>query len=145
MFHCILQLGRAPSAPIKPLQMFPFPLEYPLRITRTRRGIEVVITGLTRNQLGRKPTWVRIPPSPPPRDSTNDRRDSVRGWVPCLFSTSKLVDLSRDLALLHVLFLRHFEPKTSSQNRFRVSFRKYLKKPISNSFALPGGVHFPFK
>jgi tRNA(adenine34) deaminase len=29
------------------------------------RGIEVVITGLTRNQFARKRTWVRIPPSPP--------------------------------------------------------------------------------
>ena len=29
------------------------------------RGIEVVITGLTRNQLGSNPTWVRIPPSLP--------------------------------------------------------------------------------
>lgn len=28
-------------------------------------GIEVVITGLTRNQLGRKVSWVRIPPAPP--------------------------------------------------------------------------------
>ena len=29
------------------------------------RGIEVVITGLTRNQFGSNPTRVRIPPSPP--------------------------------------------------------------------------------
>ena len=29
------------------------------------RGIEVVITGLTRNQFACKRTWVRIPPSPP--------------------------------------------------------------------------------
>ncbi len=30
-----------------------------------RRGIEEVITGLTRNQFGSNPTWVRIPSSPP--------------------------------------------------------------------------------
>ena len=30
-----------------------------------RRGIEEVITGLTRNQFARKRTWVRIPSSPP--------------------------------------------------------------------------------
>ena len=30
-----------------------------------RRGIEVVITGLTRNQFAGNRTWVRIPPSPP--------------------------------------------------------------------------------
>ena len=30
-----------------------------------RRGIEVVITGLTRNQFARKRTRVRIPSSPP--------------------------------------------------------------------------------
>ena len=29
------------------------------------RGIEVVITGLTRNQFGSNPTWVRIPPPLP--------------------------------------------------------------------------------
>lgn len=29
------------------------------------RGIEVVITSLTRNQVYRKVAWVRIPPSPP--------------------------------------------------------------------------------
>ena len=30
-----------------------------------RRGIEVVITGLTRNQFDGNVTWVRIPSSPP--------------------------------------------------------------------------------
>ena len=32
---------------------------------RTRRGIEVVITGAPRKRFGSNPTWVRIPPSPP--------------------------------------------------------------------------------
>ncbi len=41
---------------------FQFPFSFRQVI---RRGIEAVITGLTRNQFGRKPTWVRIPPSPP--------------------------------------------------------------------------------
>ena len=31
----------------------------------TRKRIEVVITGLTRNQVARKGSWVRIPPLPP--------------------------------------------------------------------------------
>ena len=31
----------------------------------TRSGIEVVITGLTRNQLYLRVPWVRIPPTPP--------------------------------------------------------------------------------
>ena len=35
------------------------------------RRIEVVITGLTRNQLGSNPTWVRIPPSPPEKQNTD--------------------------------------------------------------------------
>ena len=34
-----------------------------------RRGIEVVITGLTRNQFARKRTRVRIPSSPPTQDT----------------------------------------------------------------------------
>ena len=34
---------------------------------RTRRGIEVVITGAPRKRFGSNPTWVRIPPSPPKR------------------------------------------------------------------------------
>ena len=36
-----------------------------------RRGIEVVITGLTRNQFARKRTRVRIPSSPPLGNNTN--------------------------------------------------------------------------
>ena len=36
-----------------------------------RRGIEVVITGLTRNQFGSNPTRVRIPPSPPEKNRVN--------------------------------------------------------------------------
>ena len=32
-------------------------------------GIEVVITGLTRNQLRGNPPWVRIPPAPPRKAS----------------------------------------------------------------------------
>ena len=36
-----------------------------------RRGIEVVITGLTRNQFARKRTRVRIPSSPPLVNNTN--------------------------------------------------------------------------
>ena len=47
-------------------------------------GIEVVITGLTRNQFGRKPTWVRIPPSPPNRAGT-----LARGCPPCLTETKR--------------------------------------------------------
>ena len=35
-----------------------------------RRRIEVVITGRTRNALGRNPPWVRIPPSAPKRTVT---------------------------------------------------------------------------
>ena len=31
----------------------------------TRKRIEVVITALTRNQVYRKVSWVRIPPLPP--------------------------------------------------------------------------------
>ena len=31
-------------------------------------GIEVVITGLTRNQFDGNVTWVRIPPTPPEND-----------------------------------------------------------------------------
>ena len=34
-------------------------------IKTMRRGIEVVITGLTRNQFAINRTGVRIPPSPP--------------------------------------------------------------------------------
>ena len=34
-------------------------------IVAVRTGIEVVITGLTRNQFVGNGTWVRIPPRPP--------------------------------------------------------------------------------
>ena len=37
-----------------------------------RRGIEVVITGLTRNQFARKRTRVRIPSSPPYSEAKKD-------------------------------------------------------------------------
>lgn len=39
------------------------------RVWHTRRGIEVVITGLTRNQFASNRTWVRIPSSPPKKSS----------------------------------------------------------------------------
>ena len=39
------------------------------------RRIEVVITGLTRNQFAGNGTWVRIPPSPPENDRF--RQESV--------------------------------------------------------------------
>ena len=93
--------------------------------------------------VGSDTVSVQVRPPAPPRDSTNDRMISICCWVSCLFGVSKSVDISRDLALLHFLFLRHFEPKTSSQNQFRVSFRKYVKKHClgvcifpSNSLAL---------
>ena len=35
------------------------------RPTAIWSGIEVVITGLTRNQVACKGSWVRIPPAPP--------------------------------------------------------------------------------
>ena len=38
----------------------------------TRSGIEVVITGLTRNQFGSNPTRVRIPPAAPCKDDYFD-------------------------------------------------------------------------
>ena len=36
------------------------------------RRIEVVITGLTRNQFAGNRTWVRIPPSPPKNNRHSD-------------------------------------------------------------------------
>ncbi len=39
---------------------------------RIWKRIEVVITGLTRNQVVRKGSWVRIPPLPPPKDTDID-------------------------------------------------------------------------
>ena len=95
--------------------------------------------------VGSDTVSVQVRPPAPPRDSTNDRMISICCWVSCLFGVSKSVDISRDLALLDFMFLRHFKLKIASQNQFRVSFRKYVKKPISNSFALPRGVHFPLK
>ena len=38
---------------------------YNIQVLIIRRRIEVVITGLTRNQLYLMVPWVRIPPSPP--------------------------------------------------------------------------------
>ncbi len=40
-----------------------------------RSGIEVVITALTRNQVARKGSWVRIPPAPPRRRGRHIVRD----------------------------------------------------------------------
>ena len=41
-----------------------------ISIKDTWRGIEVVITGLTRNQFASNRTWVRIPSSPPKHENT---------------------------------------------------------------------------
>lgn len=43
----------------------------------------MVITGLTRNQLGRKVSWVRIPPAPP--DKNRAVKPSVRLGSAVLF------------------------------------------------------------
>ena len=43
--------------------------------TLTRSGLEVVVTSLTRTQVVRKGTWVRIPPAPP---SFVDKRDASK-------------------------------------------------------------------
>ena len=53
-FHILLVL------PIRSLQFLRW-----ADVRNIRSGIEVVITGLTRNQLNRKVPWVRIPPAPP--------------------------------------------------------------------------------
>ena len=50
-----------------------------------RRSIEVVITGLTRNQLYGNVPWVRIPPSPPRRGEP--------------FSSPRLIFISHGFAL----------------------------------------------
>ena len=41
-------------------------------ISKIWRRIEVVITGLTRNQFAGNGTWVRIPPSPPKNNHHSD-------------------------------------------------------------------------
>ena len=46
-----------------------------INIKDTWRGIEVVITGLTRNQFASNRTWVRIPSSPP-------KTQSYQGFCP---------------------------------------------------------------
>lgn len=55
-----------------------------IKSTSTRRCIEVVITGLTRNQLGSNPPRVRISPSPPINDG--ERVTAVHS--PCQISTT---------------------------------------------------------
>ena len=68
--------GQRPTCPAPPLNFPCRPIEKPAQQAgflytmppqrRARRGTEVVITALTRNQMvGLPDTWVRIPPSPP--------------------------------------------------------------------------------
>ena len=59
-------------------------------------GIEVVVTSLTRNQVVRKGTWVRIPPSPPNQTPSIDKRNFVSRWF---FVCPKVLALSRFRAL----------------------------------------------
>ena len=47
-----------------------------------RKRIEVVITGLTRNQVARKGSWVRIPPLPPKK---HRKFDAMRIGLAVLF------------------------------------------------------------
>ena len=54
---------------------------------RIWKRIEVVITGLTRNQVVRKGSWVRIPPLPPPKDTDIDTMS-----VPFLFTLLNCID-----------------------------------------------------
>ena len=68
---------------------------------RIWKRIEVVITGLTRNQVVRKGSWVRIPPLPPKKHRNFDtRRIKVAVLSFCLKAL-----ISRDFGLLRCLLL----------------------------------------
>ena len=63
----------------------------------TRRVIEVVITGLIRNQFESNLTWVRIP-HPPPQD------ESANGFLP--FAGSFFTVLKRGFLILTVFLFQ---------------------------------------
>ena len=82
-----------------------------INIKDTWRGIEVVITGLTRNQFASNRTWVRIPSSPP--------KSPVNSWVFWTFPFSRQgVDLAKNAensALFRLFFARLLEPAMSEK------------------------------
>ena len=61
-----------------------------------RKRIEVVITALTRNQVARKGSWVRIPPLPPKGNNTNTETKS--GFV--LFFSNDYFGMKIELWIL---------------------------------------------
>ena len=82
-----------------------------INIKDTWRGIEVVITGLTRNQFASNRTWVRIPSSPP--------KSPVNSRVFWTFPFSRQgVDLAKNAgnpALFRLFFARLLEPAMSEK------------------------------
>ena len=56
-----------------------------------RSGIEVVITALTRNQVVRKGSWVRIPPAPPEKDRFQEK--------PVFFNEARLRRMKNEAGL----------------------------------------------
>ena len=59
-----------------------------------RKRIEVVITALTRNQVARKGSWVRIPPLPPAGSARTQQSGNVRlyaEFIPRYFFVSKSI------------------------------------------------------
>ena len=67
----------------------------------TRRVIEVVITGLTRNQLYLTVPWVRIPHSPPPKKPVIK---PIAGFFLMSFSKNKWSEHTAFFALLNLVF-----------------------------------------
>ena len=88
-----------------------------------RTGIEVVITGLTRNQfVGNSGTWVRIPPRPPNKNLKVDRNLEVfalyfgfkETLCLCGFRNASCKSAADNVfSLSAALFLRRICPKIS--------------------------------
>lgn len=85
-----------------------------------RKRIEVVITGLTRNQVVRKGSWVRIPPLPPELNSANPFVDWICGVCFLVSKANKFLQISiYDKLTTKIKISR---PRSGMPKRGQVSF-----------------------
>ena len=98
---------------------------------RIWKRIEVVITGLTRNQVVRKGSWVRIPPLPPKKHRNFD----TMGIKVAVLSFCPKALISREFGLLGILLMpsRSIAHRQSFPRRCRMTagYRLFLGLPFN--------------
>ena len=116
-----------------------------INIKDTRRGIEVVITGLTRNQFASNRTWVRIPSSPPkiPRTLSPWNFYLSCNKENCTFAKSKSAILPFNYLLIKIFKVKLSLQITQKQSVLAAFVFLLIQTHLQKLFHPTIVVHFP--